>query len=208
MSKAKKPGRKMLANGRSKGTDAGQRWVILYHDMLKCPAYHELPGDAVKVLLAMWVHFNGMNNGDIGFAVRDAAAVGIGRDVTAEALRWLEALGFIECTEPAAMLGRRSRRWRLTEEPVGEAKATRDCRKLTEAQAAAIAAGLRTKRRKRPPPNVGQKNRARPTPPDEYVRPLRTQGAPAPARTGVVSDPSGRKGLKLVVGSSDPSGQS
>ena len=187
---ARRPGRKMLPNGRSKGTDAGKRWVIVYHDMIKCPAYRELPGDAVKVLLALWTKFNGVNNGDIGFGVRDAAAVGIGRDGTSDALRWLEALGFIECTEAAAMLGRRSRRWRLTEEAIGEAKATRDCRKLSEAQAAAIAAGLKAKRRKRAPPKVGQKNRARPTPPDEYVRPLRTQGAPAPARTGVVSDPS------------------
>ena len=205
---SRRRGRQMIANGRSKGTDAGARWVVLYRDMLLCPAFRELPGDAVKVLLGIWTHHNGVNNGEIGFAVRDAAAFGIGRDAASEALRWLEALGFIECTEPAAMLGRRSRRWRLTEEPIGDAKATRDARRLTEAEAAAIAAELRAERRRRPPPKLPAKNNTRPTPPDEYVRPLRTQTRAPPAGNGVVSDTSGRKRLQLVVGASDPSGQS
>jgi hypothetical protein len=180
----------MLANGRSKGTNAGARYVMVYHSMLHCPAFGKLPGDAVKVLLGLWTPHNGANNGDIAFSVRDAKAFGINYDAASEALRWLEALGFIKCTEPAAMLGRRSRRWRLTEESVGNAKATRDCRKLSEAEAAEIAAGLRARKRKRPAPKLAAKNNTRQIPPDEYVRPLLTQTHVPPCGNSVVSDRS------------------
>ena len=188
----RKPSRRMLANGRSKGTDAGARYVMVYHGMLQCPAFRELPGDAVKVLLGLWMHHNGVNNGDIAFSVRDAAAFGINRDLASEALRWLEALGFIKCTEPAAMLGRRSRRWRLTEESVGDAKATRDCRKLSEAEAAEISAKQRSSKRKRSAPKLAGKNNTRQTRPDEYVRQLLTQTRWPPCGNGAVSDPSGQ----------------
>ena len=189
----RKAGWQMLANGRSKGTNAGARYTVLFHDMLHCPAFQVLPGDAFKVLLGLWTHHNGANNGEIGFGVRDAERFGIGRDAASEALRWLEAMRFIVCTEPAARLGRRSRRWRLTEEPVGDARASRDCRKLSAEQVAAIAAEVRARKRKRLPPNLTVKNNTRPTPPDEYVCPLRTQSRLPPHANGVVSATSGRK---------------
>lgn len=64
----------------------------------------------------------------------------------------LVALRLIRCTEPAARLGRRSRRWEISEEPThssseGGKGATLAARKLTKAEVTAALDELQGKRR-------------------------------------------------------------
>ena len=56
-----------------------ERWVGLPHWMMKSAAYQSLPGDAIKLLLAVWQRHNGLNNGEITFACREAASLGLPR---------------------------------------------------------------------------------------------------------------------------------
>jgi hypothetical protein len=194
-----KRGRRSLPNGRSAGSDAGARFIVLYHGLIRSPAFKYLPGDAVKLLLGIWTFHNGQNNGDIAFSVRDAAKFGIGKDAASQALGWLEELRFIECTEPAAMLGRRSRRWRLTEESVGGVKPARDCRQLSDAAAAAIVEQLGAKKRKRLERVLPFQNRSRPGRPDEYVLDAQTQSEAASPGIPVASETARRKRSELTL---------
>jgi hypothetical protein len=140
-------GRGMVADGRSRRD--GERFICVAHRMITCPAYLALSGDALKVLLSIWALHNGANNGAVGYAIGDAQqAIRCGRRRACELLGELEALRFIQCSEPAAMLGRRSRRWTITEEPlVPDGKPSYAARTMSTADVEAALAGLKAGRR-------------------------------------------------------------
>jgi hypothetical protein len=106
------------ASGRNKHA----RHIRLDHSMLTCPAFRDLSGAAVKVLLHLAMLDNGANNGSIILSVRDAASgAGTARSVAARALAELTDAGFVVPTSIGAFsvkVGPSASTWRLTWVPV------------------------------------------------------------------------------------------
>lgn len=106
------------------GKSVGRRFLMLEFWMLDSEAFRHLDGNAVKVLLHMWRRYNTVNNGSIGYGVRDASdpmkGLGISKSTAARALEALEAAGFVEITVNSTFRQTRlTREWRLTWLPTG-----------------------------------------------------------------------------------------
>ncbi len=116
--------RKMLPNGRN----GGQRFVALPHYMLSSPAWMTMAPTAKALLIQLWARHNGQNNGEIGFSVRDAAAIGLSKSVAARALAELVERGFLRVGRESSftLKSKAARTWILTGEPIGTAPATKD----------------------------------------------------------------------------------
>ena len=103
-----------------KGKGSGERFVALHHWLLKSPAWRALSPNAKAVLLHLWERHNGSNNGQIVYAVRDAANIEINKSSAARALTELIDNGFLRVTRWSAfrLKTKESREWELTAEPV------------------------------------------------------------------------------------------
>jgi hypothetical protein len=101
------------ATGRSKKPD---RYVIIFHRMLDCPAWRALSPASRSVYLQIARLYNGSNNGRIAYGVRRAAEECIvHKDTASRAFHELEAKGFIERTRSASFgCKRTTAEWRLT----------------------------------------------------------------------------------------------
>jgi hypothetical protein len=110
-------GRGMRPDGRSRRTD--DPFVRVSLRLLDAPAFKALAPAARTVLLLVMARWRGdpATNGELPFAARDAEPWGVKRSVANEALAELTAFGFLRCTRPAALLGRRARRWACSELP-------------------------------------------------------------------------------------------
>lgn len=91
-------------------------------------AWRSLSGNAVKLLLHVSKRFNGINNGQIVYACRDAREIGLSRGTAARALSELIETGFLKITRDSAfrMKSKEAREWALTFEDIGTEKATKD----------------------------------------------------------------------------------
>jgi hypothetical protein len=104
-------GQRTDATGRSRG----ERYVRLEYWMARSDAFRKLDGNALKILIDISLRFNGENNGDIGYSVREAEGVGLGKTVAARAMKSLADRGFIVATRQGSFHQKRlSRTWRLT----------------------------------------------------------------------------------------------
>jgi hypothetical protein len=105
-----------------------ERWVGLPHYMLKAPAWRSMTPNAKALLIDVWQRYNGTNNGEIGYSVREAADIGLHKNTAKAAFDHLIERGFLEVTRQAAFTTktRESRTFRITALPVGEAAATKD----------------------------------------------------------------------------------
>jgi hypothetical protein len=104
------------------------RFVALHHWMLKSTAFRALSPNAKAVLLHVWERHNGSNNGQIVYATREGAEIGLGNDSTARALRQLIEFGFLKVTRDSAfrLKTKEARVWALTAEPVDGRPATKE----------------------------------------------------------------------------------
>lgn len=106
----------------AKGRNKHSRHIRLDHSMLACPAFRDLTGGAVKVLLHIASLDNGANNGAIVLSVRMAAeATGLAKSPAARAIAELTDAGFILPTSIGAFSvksGPAASTWRLTWVPV------------------------------------------------------------------------------------------
>jgi len=102
-------------------TSKNERTVRLPHFMLDHPACMTLSPAAFKLLVYVWRRHNGRNNGEISFAVREGAAIGLSRSQTARAFDELVERGFLVKTRDSGfnVKGRIARVWRITAEPSG-----------------------------------------------------------------------------------------
>jgi len=98
----------------------GERYIALPHWMLRSPAWRALSPNGKAVLLHLWERHNGSNNGQIVYAVREAAEIGIGRSNAAVALGELLDLGFLRITRDSAfrIKTKEAREWAITAEPI------------------------------------------------------------------------------------------
>jgi hypothetical protein len=113
---------------RPDGVMSGERYVGLGHYTLDSQAWAALSGAAVKLLLAVMRRYNGVNNGEIAYSVREAQRIGLKRSAAAAAFDELIRLGFLAVERDSAfgVKTRMARLWRITSIPVGDKKATKD----------------------------------------------------------------------------------
>jgi hypothetical protein len=114
------------------------RWVGLPHYMLKCVVWAGSDDDkcpvaplmatAKAVLIGVWQRYNGMNNGEIGYGVREAKALGVNKNQACEAFDQLIERGFLRIgTDSTFDQKRLSRTWIITALPMSNARqATKD----------------------------------------------------------------------------------
>jgi len=102
---------------------------MLHHYMLKSDAWRSLKPAARALYVELAMRFNGLNNGEIAFSVRQAAReLNIAKDSASKAFRELAAKGFIKINQPGSFdwkLGLATT-WILTEHPLGNDLATKE----------------------------------------------------------------------------------
>lgn len=85
------------------GRNTSERFVKLEYYLLNSDAFEGLSGWSVKALLLLMMRYNGCNNGEISFAVREMAdALGVSKDTAAKTFKELKERGFIRCREQGA----------------------------------------------------------------------------------------------------------
>lgn len=102
------------------------RHVRLYHTMMDTPAWLDLSGNAVKLLMLLAKYDNGRNNGDIFMSCRKAAdEIGVGKKCVIRLFRELEDHGFIEAVDRGHFNVKiaTATSWRLTWLPVPNRRA-------------------------------------------------------------------------------------
>lgn len=100
--------------GRSK---SGGAFVMLPNYLLDCPAWRALSTQARALYIELRRRYNGRNNGQIAFSVRDGADLcRMNRDTVAVSFKALESLGFVELATPGSFSRkvRHAAEWRLT----------------------------------------------------------------------------------------------
>jgi hypothetical protein len=108
------------------------RHIRLWYWFMDTPAWKTLPPAARAVYVGLLRHYNGFNNGKIGYSVRQASAEAvISRDTAHRALDLLQRRGFIVLMTKGAFSrkARHATEWRLTEYPcdvTGSALATKE----------------------------------------------------------------------------------
>lgn len=94
------------------------RHVRLYHWLMRSPAWKSLPGQARALYAELARHYNGSNNGRIGYSVRQAADdLQIAPGTASRHFRILNERGFIEPMKKGAfsLKKRHATEWRMTE---------------------------------------------------------------------------------------------
>ncbi len=119
----------MGVSTRPKRKRGGPRFAMLKFGMMDSPAWRALSGDAVKLLLAVWRRYNGHNNGEISYGIREAAEL-LDRDKNTIMRRFQELVdkGFlaIESKGAFSVKTKMATVWRITLEPAGGTPATLD----------------------------------------------------------------------------------
>lgn len=106
-----------------------ERWVGLQHWMLKSTAWQLLSPNAVKVLIAVWQRYNGINNGEISYSCREAEVIGLHRNTACRALEELVDSGFLKVARDSAFTvkSNTARLWTITALPMlGSTTPTRE----------------------------------------------------------------------------------
>ena len=105
------------------------RFIKLDHLLLQHPAFETLTGRAVKLFLYVYKRFNGTNNGQISFSVREAAALlRCSKDTAATTFQELVDHRLLEPTAKGAfsLKVRHATAWRITIEHMAGRAATND----------------------------------------------------------------------------------
>jgi hypothetical protein len=99
-------------------TRKADRHVRLYHWMMRSPAWKALPGLSRALYAELAKHYNGSNNGKIGYSARQAAEdLQIMPGTASRHFRILTERGFIEPMKKGAfsLKERHATEWRVTE---------------------------------------------------------------------------------------------
>ena len=116
------------------GKRSNGQFLKLPYEWIRHKAWQNLSSDAWRVLIEMHLGFNGHNNGDISFSVRQAAdCLHSGKGRASRALNELEEKSFIACTGGSSfnMKQRMARTWRLTMQPNPDGHIPHDWKKYT-----------------------------------------------------------------------------
>jgi hypothetical protein len=94
------------------------RHVRLYHWLMRSSAWKSLPGQSRALYAELARHYNGSNNGKIGYSIRQAAAdLQIAHGTVSRHFHILAERGFIEATKKGAfsLKERHATEWLMTE---------------------------------------------------------------------------------------------
>jgi len=119
----------MARNTNQKGRKVEKAHLRLYHADTGCPAWLDLSGNAIKLLIALGRLYKGDNNGTLFLSISSAARlIGVCRNTAARLFRVLEEHGFIVATERGHfhVKGGPATCWRLTWQPAFGRAPTRD----------------------------------------------------------------------------------
>ncbi len=124
----------------------GDQHIRLHAWMTGSEAWRALSPTGCRILLDVWSRHNGVNNGAISYAARDAAEVGISRSAASRALKEITALGFVECTRRSgfSVKNRAAAEWRLTMEPTADFPATKEFMRWRRPDPLRVTAKFRT----------------------------------------------------------------
>ncbi len=113
-------GRGINRTGRSKSKNYGD-YMSLPRDLMRSKAYRALSTIGKVTLCFLAFSYDGRNNGELEYGARNSEFFGEGKSQAAEALKELEALGFIAKVRPGWFGSRRGKPavWRLTWRPSG-----------------------------------------------------------------------------------------
>jgi hypothetical protein len=102
--------------------------------MLKSPAWLTLSPNAKALLIDVWRRHNGVNNGEISYSVREAAAIGLGHSAAARAFDELIERGFLRVSRESSFTFKmkKARTWILTAEKHNGEPRTRDFMRWSE----------------------------------------------------------------------------
>ena len=97
-----------------------ERWVGLPHFMLKTTNWKSMSPNAKALLIEVWARYNGINNGEISYSVREAKQIGLGRNMAGRAFQELIDRGFLCVGRDSAFTVkcRLARAWLLTAMPM------------------------------------------------------------------------------------------
>ena len=118
--------------GKTQKRATGQ-YIDLPYAMLRHSAFQALSADAVRVLIQMHLGFHGMNNGQIGFSLRQAQKCLQSGSVKAKrAFDQLQHHGFIVCHANSSftMKTKRAREWEITFQPMPDGHTSHTWRKI------------------------------------------------------------------------------
>lgn len=113
--KQKRRIRKVRTDGRSEGQS---RFVMLYHWLIRSPAYESLRCVERSLLVELYALYNGSNNGDLFLSVREAARrLNVAPATTCRAFKVLESKGFIRARQRSSFQWKKrlATCWVLTE---------------------------------------------------------------------------------------------
>lgn len=112
----------MAANDRNKRS----KFVQIDHWVMNCEAWKKLSPDARSLFLELKKRYNGYNNGEIGFGVREAGkSINRNFKTVGKYLRELQKKGFIVATYAATFSnskGKRATEWEITDVPLPHTK--------------------------------------------------------------------------------------
>ncbi|BAI72531.1 hypothetical protein AZL_018930 [Azospirillum sp. B510] len=116
------------------GRNETARFVMLPHYLLKSAAWMTMSPNAKALLIDIWRRHNGVNNGEIAYAVREATAIGLSKDQANRAFDVLIERGFLRVRRESSfnVKAREARLWELTAERCGDARATKEFITWTE----------------------------------------------------------------------------
>ncbi len=93
------------------------RFIMIRHSIMDTPAWRDLTGVAVKLLLHVVKLHNGSNNGRLALTEQQAAdTIGVSRNTASRAFEELMSHGFLSVTERSAfhVKTKRPSLWRVT----------------------------------------------------------------------------------------------
>ena len=131
------------------------QYIGLPYSMLKHPAFQALSSDAVRVLLEMHLGFHGINNGQIGFSLRQAQrCLKSGSERAKRAIDQLQDYGFIVCHSNSSftMKTKKAREWEITFQQMPDGQTSHKWKKInhgsisgadgSQAGAVSVSAGI------------------------------------------------------------------
>ena len=110
---------KKVVKSLSASSQDPKRFVQLNYLLIKSNAFKEVSGGAFKLYVKVRERFNGVNNGEIGFSVRDASnKLGISRMTASKYFKELEEKGFLKIKEKGSynFKSRHATTWIITAE--------------------------------------------------------------------------------------------
>ncbi len=136
-----------MARGRHRTGSPSNKFVKLTLHLMKSQACLSLSGYSFKLLAFMMLKYNGSNNGEIPFSVREASKLLNCADNTSQnTFRELERKGFILVVKKGTFnrKNRHATEWALTEYSIGDKAPTKNYRQWVRSEEQSTASPVDT----------------------------------------------------------------